>query len=287
MTIKSILVPADGGDTLENVVEAALVVARRFDAHIMVLHVSQSAMHDALPENLSTELKNSVKQEESRLFSGNVEKISGEVAEFARKHKLVVSKKQQDDGNVSIEFRHCIGKVKETLIHFARISDTTAVIRPTNPDGLISRNLGGGVLEALLLQSGRPLLMVPPRWQGTKAQHAVIAWNHSLEASRALGMTLPWLQQMQKVTIVVARRHLEDGERVIQYLAWHGVNAKIEILNRRTSTVGKRILKICDNVGGDFLVMGGYSRSRMQTRVFGGVTDHVIHNSNVVSVLVH
>ena len=287
MTIKSILVPADGGDSLKDVLEAALVVARRFDAHIKVLHVSESAMQEVLLENMSEELKNSVREEESKLLSTKAEKISLEVAAFAKKRKLVVSNRQENDGKVSIEFQQAVGKIKDTLAHHARVTDTTAVIRPRKRTGIISRNLSGGVTESLLLQSGRPLLMVPPNWKGKKAQHAVVAWNHSVGASRAVAMTLPWLQQMKKVTVVVPKESLQNGEWVVEYLAWHGVTATIELLSRRTSSVGKRILKICDNVGADFLVMGGYSNTRIQSRVFGGVTDHVIHNSDIVCVLVH
>ena len=288
MAIASILVPTDGSEDLEIVLEAALVVARRFDAHIAVLHVSQSALRDGAKSNFSTALRDNIKREEERILWEKANGISDYIQAFAKKRKLIFSEAPlPKEKKVTISFHHQIGKIKETLIYWARLLDTTAVLRPTKRPGLLGRNITSGRLEAIMLQSGRPILMVPPQWEVHKAQHAVIAWNHSLEASRALAMTQPWLTQMKKVTIVVERKYLQDGERVVEHLAWHGVNANVEILNRRTSTFGKRILKICDNLKADFLVMGGFSHPRVQERVFGGETEYVMANSQIITVMVH
>ena len=100
-------------------------------------------------------------------------------------------------------------------------------------------------------------------------------------------MTLPWLEQMQKVTIVVARRRKSGGEKVRQQLAWHGIKAEVEILNRRSQSAGTRLLNICKKLEGDFLVMGGYSQSRLRQRIFGGVTDHMLAYSGIITVMVH
>ena len=73
----------------------------------------------------------------------------------------------------------------------------------------------------------------------------------------------------------------------MEHLGRHGAKADIRILDRRTAAVGKRLLAICKNLDADFLVMGGYSHSRMQERVFGGVTEYVLQNSRIVTVMVH
>jgi nucleotide-binding universal stress UspA family protein len=33
--------------------------------------------------------------------------------------------------------------------------------------------------------------------------------------------------------------------------------------------------------------MGGYSQSRLRQRMFGGVTDHMLANSGIITVMVH
>ena len=91
----------------------------------------------------------------------------------------------------------------------------------------------------------------------------------------------------KSVTVVAPRRLHNIGHRVVGHLGRHGVNADFQILNRRTASAGKRLLAICRNLEADFLVMGGYSHSRMQERVFGGVTEYVLKNSKIVTVMVH
>ena len=269
MAIQAILVPTDGDPTLQNVLEAALVVARRFKAHITVLHVSKGSRK-------KQEVENDLARE-----------IESRVNAFARRRRLKITDTALKDPGVTISFHHEIGKVNEVLVHWSRLFDTTAVMRPKYSGKFLRRKMSSSYHESVMMQSGRPILLVPPQWEVHKAQHAVVAWNHSLEVSRALAMTLPWLVQMKKVTVVVPRRLLENGRQVVEYLAWHGAKAEIRILNRRTSTAGKRLLRICADENADFLVMGGYSHSRVSERVFGGVTQFVLENSNVITVMVH
>lgn len=270
MSIQAILIPAKSVDTLEGVIGAALIVARRFDSHIAVLHVSEPAGGQI----------NSVQ-----------ETIAGEISEyvgrFSRRRRIDITDRPNGNPGVTISFHHEIGHVKETLVHWSRLFDTTAVLRPAQSRSLLNRGLGGSTLETIMMSSGRPVLMVPPNWEAHKVRHALIPWNHRLEVTRALAMTLPWLIQMKKVTVVVPRKYLENGHQVVEYLGWHGAHAEVEILNRRTQSVGKRILKICENNGADFLVMGGYSHSRLKGRVFGGVTDYVLGHSEIITVIAH
>lgn len=287
MTIKAILVPTDGEETMSTVLDTAIVVARRFAAHITVFHVSDSSMKSAMYTNMSRDLKQKVLDEEKKILVAKADEIRNRVEAFAKKRRIALSDRPLEEEKISMSFHHEIGTKRETLVHWARLFDTTAVMRPAKTKGRLGLALYGNALEAIMLQSGKPVLMVPPDWEAHRTQNAVVAWNHSLEASRALAMTIPWLVQMKKVTVVVPKRLLESGERVVEHLAWHGANAEVETLNRRTSTVGKRILKICDNVGAEFLVMGGYSHSRMQEHVLGGVTDHILRNSTVITVMAH
>ncbi len=288
MAIKSILVPTDGRESTREVLEAALVIARRFDSHIMALHVSEGAFSESREMHLSDKLRRSAHLEEQRILGERADVAHALVAEFASRRKVPLCDPPAKcaDG-ISISFHHAHGNVRETLVEWARMVDTTAVMRPTRFGKFISRSITESKLDALMLHSGSPVVLVPPNWEVHRAQRAVVAWNQSLESSRALSMTIPWLVQMKKVTLVVPRRLLDSGQRVVEHLGRHGAKADMQVLNRRTATVGKRLLTICKNLEADFLVMGGYSHSRMQERVFGGVTEHVLKHSKIITVMVH
>lgn len=271
MAIRSILVPVDPDRDWLAVLEAAYIVARRFDSHITVLHVTRALRPG---------------DGNSREDIDDAE-IKALIQKFAKQKRIDVSDKPTSKDGISISFKHEVGDRAEIFIHWARLFDTTAVMRPRPRGRLFRRSKSSTPLEEILVHSGRPLMVVPPDWNIHKAQHAVVAWNSSLEASRAIAMTLPWLVQMKKVTVVSAKKKLSGAEQLVQQLAWHGAKAVAMPLNRRTSSVPKRLLKICENEGADFLVMGGYSHSRMQERVFGGVTEHILKHSKIVTVMVH
>jgi nucleotide-binding universal stress UspA family protein len=287
MAIKSILVPLDGRERSQEALDTALVVARRFGAHISTLHVSESTLKSAGFVSLSSSLRESVLAEEKQSLNQSAQEIRNAVEAFVRRRKLTLASEPSAKNGITISFDHEYGEVNDTLVRWARHHDTVAISRPHKSSDRLRVGAMGSTVEALLMQSGKPVLLVPPQWKARKARHAIVAWNDSLEASKALSMTLPWLEQMKKVTIVVARKRKPGGEKVRQQLAWHGIKADVAILNRRSQSAGSRLLKICEKLEGDFLVMGGYSQSRLRQRIFGGVTDHMLAHSGIITVMVH
>jgi len=289
MAIRTILVPLDGSEAAYNVLQTALIVASRFGGHISALHVSHSALESAtyLFSGISKALRDSVEIEDKQALTRQAQEIRSRFESFCRDNSISITDRPTRSGGSTASWRHEFGSVNDILIDYARLNDVTAFARSEQRKNVVQRGVPGNTLQAVMLGSGRPILVVPPRWQARKTEHAVIGWNHSQEASRALAMTIPWLLEMKKVTIAVAKKREAGGNRLVEYLAWHGIKSEIEILNRKSSSAGQRILEICDAVGGDFLVVGGFSTPRARERLFGGVTDHLLSSSNIITVIVH
>jgi len=289
MAIKTILVPLNGSDSAYNVLETALVIADRFQAHISAIHVSQSSLQSAtyVFASIPKALRESVEEEGKKALNRQADEIRSKFESFCRDHEISIVDKPGQGNGVTGSWIHEFGSVNDTLIDYARLNDVTAFSRPERKENVIHRGVLGDTLQAVMLEAGRPMIVVPPQWQARPCEHAVIGWNHSQEASRALSMTIPWLLQMKKVTIVVSRQRENKGSRMQEYLSWHGIDSEIEVLNRGSKSAGERILEICDSVGGDFLVVGGYSTARAKERLFGGVTNHLLATSNVITAVVH
>ncbi|MXZ79835.1 MAG: universal stress protein [Gammaproteobacteria bacterium] len=287
MAIKSILVPLEGGEAGYRTLETALVVARRFDAHIATVHISESVMKSAAFNSLSNSLQQDVRSEEKQLQTRQAETIRKTVEDFSRKHGLAMNPEPASQDGVTISFEHEFGQVNDLLVHHSRYHDTVAIARPEKAAGQLRMGGVETVVNTLLLYSGKPVVLVPSQWRPHRARHAMIAWNDSLESSRALSMTIPWLMQMDRVTVAVARSRLDGGERVRQQLAFHGIGAQLNTLDRGNQSVGRRLLAMADEIESDFLVMGGYSHSRIRHHMFGGVTDHVLAHSHIITVMVH
>lgn len=147
------------------------------------------------------------------------------------------------------------------------------------------------LIHDLLVRSGRPVL-IAPNWpfKGVAGTRAVIAWNGRREASRALADAMPLLAKAERVTLVVAAK--DNAEREIEFLRGHlgrnGVRAAPKVLTSEDSIdTGKNILLECNAIDANLLVMGGYSRSRLRERLFGGVTEFVLYHARLPVLMSH
>lgn len=152
------------------------------------------------------------------------------------------------------------------------------------------------VAGALLMASGRPLLVVPPRAHApVLGGHAVVAWQPTREATRALHDALPLLKAARSVQVVAVDP--EAGERsygaepcadIAAHLARHGLSVEVRTRRRATSeTVATALLELAAEREASLLVAGGYGHSRMREWALGGTTRELIEGSHLPVLLSH
>ena len=151
-----------------------------------------------------------------------------------------------------------------------------------------------GVMERVMIEGGRPVLIVP--YTGTAkslASNVTVAWNGSREATRAVFDALPLLQKAETVTLLSVdkpRKGANDslpGAELAATLARHGVRVTTQPIVLGDAPVHEEILsRLADN-GSDLLVMGGYGHSRFREFVFGGVTHHVLESMTTAVLMSH
>ncbi|MGK5026368.1 universal stress protein [Janthinobacterium sp. RB2R34] len=155
----------------------------------------------------------------------------------------------------------------------------------------------------VLLHSGTPVLIVPhamPLAQPQSpaaARNVLLSWNGSKEASRAVSAALPLLQRAGQVHVAVfdAQRHAAEhgdhpGADLLQYLARHGVQAKLLLLDggaTRRGDIGEALLAQVSELSADLLVMGAYGHSRLRETILGGVTRTVLQSMTVPVLMAH
>jgi nucleotide-binding universal stress UspA family protein len=132
----------------------------------------------------------------------------------------------------------------------------------------------------VMLNSSRPVLIVPyaGQFEQVGQQHAMVAWDGSMQATRAITSALPLLRRAKKVTVVLFNRssssqgHGEQpGADIALYLTRHGVN--VELLQDHTEIdIGNALLSLAADQRADLLVMGGYGHNRFREILLGGVT---------------
>jgi nucleotide-binding universal stress UspA family protein len=178
------------------------------------------------------------------------------------------------------------GKQMDVIKSYGRLADLVAVAKPDR-----DRNLGVNTLKAALFNTGRPVLICPPaaRVPAQLGQRVAIAWNGSSEASRAVALAMPLIQEADEVVVLDggASDHGAGGEELLRYLAIRGVKARRESIHA-TDNPGAAILAAAVGVAGaDILVMGAYSHSHERETVFGGATQHVVDHTTMPVVMVH
>jgi nucleotide-binding universal stress UspA family protein len=140
-----------------------------------------------------------------------------------------------------------------------------------------------------LLNTARPILLVPEQGIEDSPRNIVIAWNGTAEATRALSGALPLLLNADRLHVLTAatpRTRVESGAALAEYLGWHGLIGEAHPMYPEDQ-VGPALLARAKELEADLLVMGGYGRSRMRERIFGGVTQHVLDRHDIPVLIAH
>jgi nucleotide-binding universal stress UspA family protein len=171
----------------------------------------------------------------------------------------------------------------DAVAQTGRLSDLTVMARG-NEDGAISN-----ALEAAMFRTGKPVLLAPAATPRDMFGTAVVAWNNSQEAARAVALALPLLVEMNRVVIYSAgeERRKAGADTLRQFLAWHGIEATGMDITKSAGAIGADLLAEARRLGAGLVVMGAYTHSRLRQLVFGGVTRHILHHADLPILLAH
>ena len=144
----------------------------------------------------------------------------------------------------------------------------------------------------LVMQTGRPLLVVPDRVEWFDLRSALVAWKDTPEARRAVADAVPLLRQAKQVTVVEipeSRSAATAGvSDVIAWLSRHGIAATERVsAGCDGRNVPARLGEIAEEVGASLIVAGAYGHSRFRELILGGMTQHLITQSERCVLLSH
>jgi len=144
----------------------------------------------------------------------------------------------------------------------------------------------------LVMQLGRPVLVVPPSLDELPLERVVIGWKEAREPRRAIADALPLLKKAGHVAVVeiaskddmaAARSHLKD---VVGWLERHGVAAE-SLPTPSTGDDASQFNAIAREQGADLIVAGAYGHSRLREWAFGGITRDLLFNADRCALLSH
>lgn len=145
-----------------------------------------------------------------------------------------------------------------------------------------------GLAESLVLSSGRPIVVFPPRGTASPVHRILVAWNATRESIRAAADALPLLVRAKAVEVLVvdhernkASHGQEPGADIARHLTRHGAQVEVQRVSSGGKDVGRLLLSRASAFGADLLVMGAYGHSQVREWMFGGVTRTVLYEAGL------
>ncbi|MCP3023653.1 universal stress protein [Cupriavidus basilensis] len=160
---------------------------------------------------------------------------------------------------------------------------------PADPDSFVATQF----LETLILDGGRPVLVIPFAGQfAAPGARVMVAWNGGREATRALHDAMPLICGGQAKVLCAqgtgARPDASLPGHAMAALASHGVQAELEHCQEGSDiAIGETLLSRAADFGADVVVMGAYGRGRLRELVLGGVTRALLDTMTVPVLMSH
>ena len=143
----------------------------------------------------------------------------------------------------------------------------------------------------LVMQVGRPLLVVPPSVRWLDLRSALVAWKDGAEARRAIADALPLLGKAGEVVVAAIAEDEKDrsemlrqAEDVVSWFSRHGIHAS-SMVPEKIGNAQIQLDRIAADITAGFVVAGAYGHSRFREWVLGGVTQHLVEQDARCSLL--
>ena len=223
MTIRTILVPIRGDGTGEQVLDHAYALGAPFGAHISVVHC-RPRPEDLIPFGVA--VPKSWRDQITSSATGIADTEEAQLRElfnsYVSSHSIeLCDTRPAPHDRLTISWSEATGKQANIVGVRGRLSSVVAVPKPDR-----DRNLGQNTLESALMESGRPVLLCPPKPVTNIGKHVAVAWNGSTEASRAVSLCMPIIQNAETVTVMTSMRDSDlelKGTDLCFFLKDHGV----------------------------------------------------------------
>ena len=287
MTFRTILVHADGTADSNRCLNVGIRLARRLESHIKVLHI-RCDPKDTVPllgEGMSVAMIEDMMDIAEKEGHTRSSRARLSFDSIVAEEQIKIADTPVGNG-LSACWLEEVGREDDCIAAHGRLADLIVAARPS-AESDVSTNL---TLNAAIFETGRPVLVVPPTECRDLANRVVISWNGSPQSARAVACALPMLKDAESVTCLTVqsgKSSVEHAPELTSYLSWHGIDSKAKAISGSTSTVGSKLIDELMSENADLLVMGAYTHSRMRQMILGGVTRHILENSQVPVLMSH
>ncbi len=288
MTPKIILTLLNDRRHAAAMLEHAMEVAKPQGATIIALHVrpDPAAMMAQVDGQYFATMAASVFETIDREARESAEAVLSVVKSWSATHNVSQVDRVQAGDQVQYIWRDVVGQLEQIVVREGQLADLILIGRPKSNDAPLDEV----ALESALFGTGRPVLLCPLAEKTIRSRIALVAWNGSLEATRAAAAALPLLARLERVEVVTIGQDgpgAASADDLVGYLGAHGIKASASNIHELSGPAGKMILNHGQKIGAELIVMGAYTHSRVRELFLGGATREALRAANVPVLLTH
>ena len=266
--------------TPDSSVADAVAIAAAFDARLAAIACEvKTALPNTLFGNALIDLQG-IAAAEAKKSAENAARLLAAFNVETRKHEVA---------SETISESCFTGEVPEIFVEYARLRDLTIVPVPQGAA------FDQWYAESLVFGSGRPTLVIPYEWKRRvpfRLETAVVAWDFSRAATRAVADAIPALQKAKRVYVLTVTNEKEFDTRrsaseLAKHLTHHGVEVIVDTVDAAERDVGTVIKSYCATRDADLLVMGAYGHSRLREFILGGATNSLLSRPTLPIFMSH
>jgi nucleotide-binding universal stress UspA family protein len=279
MKYKNILTHLDNSSGCRNRLEIAFGMARDFDAELTGIFVVPTYIVPSYVEaQISVDLMTDITEKA-----------------LARAEETVASyRKMAEEAHVTLQTAVVEGQIIPILREHSKYSDLL-ILGQDHPED--QDNASYGLADSLLFEGACACLVVPHSGKlAIPGKRALITWNASREAARALREAMPLLQRAD--TVVVLSSEPDDGnnelanghphaQAVLHLLKSHGIEAVSSGISNPDMSPTDAIIAQAVEMNADLIVMGAYGHTRLREIILGGVTRDLLKRAPTCLLLAH
>lgn len=278
MAIKDLLVAYQGDEGSQTALDFALQMARKYEAAVTAAHVEAPQRYES----------------DVRRWIGDDFFETMRQAERDAVKKIESVFREQTTAAEGVPATDWIALEGAPSLLLARLSRYFDILVTGQFEGAIRH--GGRALqpEDLIVRSGKPVVMVPQRYEVRPfKEEAVVAWDGSRSAARALADAMQILETKRRLDVVTvagdggADKLGQSGDHdILAHLRRHGIDAR-HVPLKKSGSVGRTILGYCGETRPDVLVMGAFGRAKLGNLLFGGVSQYILEHQTVPVLMSH
>lgn len=276
--VKTILLHVQNDEAIGQTLETALSLARACEAHLDCLHVTPIQAYVAMDS-----------------FGGVF--VMGDVFKAVEEEEGLIKarlKAELSKEDVSWDYTQTTGDVPSQLIGRAALADLIVTSRQPRRTDFQGSTIG--MLGDLLHRSRTPLFVAADDGKVPDPTGSVlIAWNGSFEAANAVRSAIGLLKLASDVRILRIDEEKDEAfpsTRLLEYLSRHGIHAELKVETahpdaRDIDFMSARLNAEAERMKAEYIVMGGYSHSRVSEYMFGGLTRSMLAGSSIPLFIAH